>query len=178
VSFPQASGQEPFYYNHRNTGRPQLTEDKNYKSRYREVTNGALYPFGHGLGYSEIDYSETRVSVATLPHGGRLNVSATVTNRGRRAAHEVAQLYIHDRVATITQPVRALKGIRHVDLAPGQSATVTFEISSGDLGYVHEDLRRYADPGVFDIWIAPSSAGGTPASFTLGPGAAPAPSAG
>jgi beta-glucosidase len=95
-------------------------------------------------------------------------VSATVTNRGRRTAHEVAQLYIHDRVAAITQPVRALKGIRHLDLAAGQSATVTFELGEDDLGYVHEDLKRYADPGAFDVWIAPSSAGGTPASFTLG----------
>lgn len=174
VSFPQASGQEPFYYNHRNTGRPQLTDDKNYKSRYREVTNAPLYPFGHGLTYAAIDYSETRVSAPALPRGGRLSISATVTNRGRRAAHEVAQLYIHDRVAAITQPVRALKGIRHLDLAPGQSATVTFELGEDDLGYVHEDLKRYADPGAFDVWIAPSSAGGIPASFTLAPGAATA----
>jgi beta-glucosidase len=167
VSFPQASGQEPFYYNHRNTGRPQLTDDKNYKSRYREVTNAPLYPFGHGLTYGAADYSATQVSAPTLPRGGRLRVSATITNRGRRAAHEVAQLYVHDRVAAITQPVRALKGIRHLDLRPGESATVTFELGADDLGYVHQDLKLYADPGAFDVWIAPSSAGGVPATFSL-----------
>ena len=168
VSFPQASGQEPFYYNHRSTGRPQLTTDKAYKARYREVTDAALYPFGHGLGYAAARYSATQVAAQTMARGGTLRVSATVTNTGTRSLHEVAQLYVHDRVASITQPVRVLRGVRHLDLAPGASATVTFDLTEADLGYVHADLKDVADPGVFDVWIAPSSAGGTPASFTLG----------
>ncbi len=167
VSFPQASGQEPFYYNHRNTGRPQLTDDHAYKARYREVTNAALYPFGHGLTYGVIDYALTRTASPTLRRGGTIRIEAEVANRGQRAAHEVAQLYIHQRVATLTQPVRALKGIRHLDLAPGHSATVAFELGEADLGFVHPDFHRYAEPGMFDVWIAPSSAAGTPASFTL-----------
>jgi beta-glucosidase len=167
VSFPQASGQEPFYYDHRNTGRPQLTDDKAYKARYREVTNAPLYPFGHGLTYSTASYGPTRLSAAQLTGNGTVTATATVTNTGRRAMHEVAQLYIHTRVASITQPVRLLKGFRHLDLEPGQSATVSFTLSRADLAFVHPDHRAFAEAGGFDVWIAPSSTGGTPASFTL-----------
>lgn len=167
VSFPQASGQEPFFYNHRRSGRPQLTADKEYKSRYREVTNEALYPFGHGLTYSTLVYSATHIDAPTLSPGGSRRVSATITNTGKRRVHEVAQLYINDLAATLTQPVRALKGFKAVDLAPGQSATVEFMLSAADLRFVHADLKFYAEPGEFDVWIAPSSAAGTAARFAL-----------
>jgi len=167
VSFPQASGQEPFYYNHRITGRPQISDDKNFKARYREVTNDALYPFGHGLGYSTASYGATEVSAATLAMNGSLIVKATVTNTGARALHEVAQLYIHDKVASMTQPIRALKGIKHLDLEPDQSATVEFTLTPADLAFVHPNLRPSAEAGLFDVWIAPSATGGTAASFEL-----------
>jgi len=168
VSFPQASGQEPFYYNHRRTGRPQIGEDANWKSRYREVTDEALYPFGFGLTYSTCTYSPTQVSAPTLSGNGTITVTATITNTGDRAMHEVVQLYINDRVATITQPVRSLKGIRHLDLKPGKSETVEFTLSADDLAFVHPlDFKRFAEPGEFGVWIAPSSVGGTPTSFTL-----------
>ena len=167
VSFPQESGQEPFYYNHRDTGRPQLTDDKSFKARYREVTNTPLYPFGYGLTYSTIAYSSTSVDGPSLRRNGALKASAKVTNTGTRAAHEVVQLYVHERVATLTQPVRQLRGIRHLDLAPGQSETVEFSVTPQDLAYVHADLKWASDAGVFDVWIAPSSADGTSAAFTL-----------
>ncbi len=167
VSFPQLSGQEPFFYNHRNTGRPQLTDDPQWKSRYREVSNTALYPFGYGLTYSSASYSPTEVDTATLSGDGTITVRATVTNTGKRAMHEVVQLYVHDRVASVTQPVRALRGFRHLDLKPGAHAAVEFALSRADLAFVHTDLKTDAEPGLFDVWIAPSSADGTPASFTL-----------
>ncbi|MDB5679268.1 beta-glucosidase BglX [Sphingomonas bacterium] len=170
VSFPQASGQEPFYYNHRRTGRPQLTDDRNYKARYREVTDEPLYPFGHGLTYSSATYSPTGVSAATMPWDGSVTVSATIANTGKRRSHEVAQLYINDKVASLTQPIRALKGIRHIDLDPGQAATVSFTLTRADLGFVHPDRKSYAEPGAFDVWIAPSATGGVPARFILSPG--------
>ena len=166
VSFPQASGQEPFYYNHRSTGRPQTTDEKDYKARYREVTNAPLYPFGHGLTYSSVAYGKT-LATGALARGGKLTVTASVTNTGKRRCHEVAQLYLHARVASVTQPVRVLRGIRHLDLAPGEAATVSFEITSADLAYIHQDLRSSADPGTFDVWIAPSAEGGTAASFVM-----------
>lgn len=167
VSFPQVSGQEPFYYNHRSGGRPQLTDDKAFKSRYREVTNAPLYAFGHGLGYSTVSYAATQVSAPQVARSGSVTVTTTVTNTGRRRLHEVAQLYVHPKVASITQPVRRLTGIRHLDLEPGQSATVSFTLGAADLGYVHGDLKRYADAGAFDVWVAPSATTGTPARFVL-----------
>jgi len=168
VSFPQASGQEPFYYNHRRTGRPQISDDAMWKSRYREVTNEALYPFGFGLTYSRCTYSPTQVSAPTLAGTGSITVSATVTNTGDKPMHEVAQLYVYDRVASLTQPVRLLKGFRHLDLKPGKSETVEFTLSADDLAFIHPlDFKRFAEAGEFDVWIAPSSVGGTAASFTL-----------
>ncbi|MFT4077431.1 MAG: glycoside hydrolase family 3 N-terminal domain-containing protein [Asticcacaulis sp.] len=167
VSFPQASGQEPFYYNHRITGRPQISEDKSFKARYREVTNDALYPFGHGLSYSSVSYGPTSVSAPTLAMTGAIKVTATVTNTGERALHEVAQLYIHDKVASMTQPIRALKGFRHLDLAPGESIAVEFTLTPADLAFVHPNLKPSAEAGQFDVWIAPSSTSGTVASFML-----------
>ena len=167
VSFPQLSGQQPYYYNHRRTGRPQTT-DTNWKARYREVSNEALYPFGHGLTYSATTYSATNVSAAAISASGGVTVTATVTNTGSRRCHEVAQLYINDKVASLTQPVRALKGIKHIELDPGQSATISFTLSRADLGFAHPDKRTYAEPGAFDVWIAPNATAGTPATFILG----------
>jgi len=100
-----------------------------------------------------------------------VTVTATITNKGARAMHEVAQLYINDKVASLTQPVRALKGMKHLDLQPGQSATVSFTLSRADLGFAHPDKESYAEPGAFDVWIAPNAMGGTPATFVLQAGA-------
>ncbi len=168
VSFPQRSGQEPFYYNHRSTGRPQLSaDDAAYKARYREVTTEPLYPFGHGLGYSTVVYGDTQVGAPTLAWTGKLTVTATVSNTGQREVHEVAQIYVRDRVASITQPIQSLKGIAHLDLAPGESRIVHFELTRADLAFVQQTLRFEAEPGEFDVWIAPSAGTGVPARFAL-----------
>ena len=168
VSFPQAAGQQPFYYNHRSTGRPQISpSDKAYKARYLEVTNESLFPFGYGLGYAQISYSATELDKVTIGKGQSVKVSATLKNEGKRAHHEVVQLYIHDRVASITQPVRVLRNIQHVDIDPGQSRVVEFELRPDDLSYIHADLGNAADPGKFDIWIAPDATRGTAATLTL-----------
>jgi beta-glucosidase len=167
VSFPQASGQEPYYYNHRSTGRPQLSAKPAFKARYREVSNEALYPFGHGLGYATVAYGATEVSAKAMPRGGAIKVTAVVTNTGPRPLHEVAQLYIHDRAASLVQPVRALKGVRHLDLAPGERVRVEFVLTERELAFVHADLTTAAEAGGFAVWIAPSATGGTAASFVL-----------
>jgi beta-glucosidase len=168
LSFPQKSGQEPFYYNHRTTGRPQLSpDDAAYKARYRDVTTEPLYPFGHGIGYSAVAYSDPTVSSATLPWKGKITVTATVTNSGARPVHEVAQIYVRDRVATITQPIQSLKGIMHLDLAPSETRTVSFDLTRADLAFIQETLKFEAEPGDFDVWIAPSSGVGNSARFTL-----------
>jgi beta-glucosidase len=98
---------------------------------------------------------------------GSVTVSATVRNVGQRRHHEVAQLYIHDKVASLVQPVRSLKGVKHLDLQPGQSATVEFVLSAADLAFVHADLKTAAEPGEFEVWISPSSGAGQSASFVL-----------
>lgn len=168
VSFPQDSGQQPFYYNHRRTGRPYTEGDKpDFTARYREVSNTALYPFGHGLTYSKLEYSETKLSAKQLPWDGKLTVSARITNTGTRAVEEVVQLYVHDRVASLTRPVRELKGFRKMQLAPGQGVDVSFAITRRDLEFVGPEMQWIAEPGDFDVWIAPSSTTGRSATFAL-----------
>lgn len=167
VSFPRRAGQEPFYYNHRATGRPSMVEGPPVGARYREVSTSALYPFGHGLGYSTVAYGPTEISAPRIRMNGSLTVRARVTNTGARRHHEVAQLYIRIRVAEVVQPVRALKGIRHLDLAPGESADVEFVLSTKALAYVHADTVTRTDPGVFEVVIAPDSVAGMPVPFVL-----------
>jgi beta-glucosidase len=103
-----------------------------------------------------------------MPMNGTIQVSATVANRGRRAAEEVVQLYIHDRVASITRPVRELKAFRKIALAPGQSEVVTFTLNAGDLAFYGLQDKPVVEPGTFDVWIAPSAqAEGVQGSFEL-----------
>lgn len=168
VSFPQRSGQQPFYYNHRATGRPQIDpNEKSYKSRYREVTFEPLYPFGHGLTYSKIEYGPTLLSNSTINWSSNVTVSVAISNNGTRAVREIAQLYVFDRVASITQPVRKLKGIRHVDLAAGETKTISFILGRSDLAFVQQNLRKEAEIGEFDVWIAPNSKAGVSARLNL-----------
>jgi beta-glucosidase len=158
VSFPRDSGQQPFFYNHRRTGRPFTDMEKpEYTARYREVPNTPLYPFGHGLSYTTFEYSAAAVSAPKLVWDGKVTVSARVTNTGTRAGEEVVQLYVHDRVASITRPVRELKGFRKLAMQPGQSVEVKFELTRRDLEFVGLDKGWIAEPGEFAVWIAPSS---------------------
>ena len=168
VSFPIESGQQPFYYSHKSTGRPFIKgEAKEFKARYREAPNEALYPFGYGLSYSKFEYAPVKLSTRTLPWDGTLTVSTRITNTSDRAGEEVAQLYIRDRVGSLTRPVRELKGFKKVALGAGESAEVSFDLTRADLLFVGSDLKWIAEPGEFDVWIAPSSAEGTNASFEL-----------
>jgi beta-glucosidase len=168
ASFPIESGQEPFYYNHRSTGRPYLHGGETaFKARYREVPNEPLYPFGFGLSYSSFAYGPVKLASQTLPWSGSISVTARITNTSARAGEEVVQLYVHDRVASVTRPVRELKGFRKVALAAGESRDVSFTLTRKDLEFVGQDLQWLAEPGAFDVWVASSSASGTAASFTL-----------
>ena len=172
VSFPRESGQQPYFYNHRNTGRPQVSaKDVAYKARYDETPNEARFPFGHGLTYGRVEYGATSVSAASLGWDGEVTVSATLTNRGKRAAREVAQLYLHQRVSQLTRPVRELKGFEAVTLKPGESRTVTFKLRRGDLEVIQPDLKFGAEAGWFDAVIAPNAAAGTLQGFQLAPAA-------
>jgi beta-glucosidase len=169
ASFPRASGQEPYYYAHKPTGRPNPAGPlEPYKAHFRGIPNSALYSFGHGLTYGKIEYSGLKLSSPALPMNGVIEVNASIANRGSRAAEEVVQLYTHDKVASVTRPVRELKAFRKVALAPGQSETVRFTLRSSDLSFVGRDNKWVVEPGIFDVWIAPSAeADGLHGTFEL-----------
>lgn len=164
ASFPNESGQEPYFYNHKNTGRPAPeTGSQEYKSRYRETKNEALYPFGHGLSYTRFQVSAVSVPARMTD---RIEVLAMVTNTGARSGDEVVQLYIHDRVASRTRPVRELKGFARVSLKAGESKPVRFTLERDDLRF-WGDGDWVVEPGMFDLWVATSSVDGEKQAFEL-----------
>jgi len=169
VSFPHKSGQQPYSYDRKTTGRPANPDlaTEEYKSRYRETTNTALYPFGYGLTYGAITYGPIEMATDQLPWAGTLEVAVTVTNTGRHAAEELVQLYIHDRVASLTQPGRLLKDFKRVALRPGESRKVGFTLNARQLGFIGADETYRIEPGLFDIWLAPHAQGGVTATFQL-----------
>ena len=169
VSFPMAPGQQPFFYNHPRTGRPELPDMKEFKARWREIPNAALYPFGHGLGYSTFAYGTPRLSTARLDWDATLAVTVTVTNTGKRAGEEVVQLYVHDRVASRVRPVRELKNFQKILLEPGQSAEVEFTLDRHALAFTGVDGVFAAEPGLFDVWVTSSCTAGEAVQFELLP---------
>jgi beta-glucosidase len=168
VSFPIASGQEPYHYDHKPTGRGQGDGPlESFKTHYRDVPNAALFPFGHGLTYGRIAYGDLRVP-ATMAWDGEIVIRATLTNQGRRAAEEVAQLYVRDPVASVTRPVRQLKAFAKVALAPGEQREVTLTLRRADLAFFGLGNQPTVEPGLFEIWVAPSAqAEGVGGSFVL-----------
>jgi len=167
VSFPQVSGQQPFFYNHPRTGRPELPTMSEFKARWREIPNAPLYPFGHGLGYTTFAYGVPQLGSATLGWEDTLEITTTLTNTGAVAGEEVVQLYIHDRVASRVRPVRELKDFRKVALQPGESTDVRFTLDRHALGFTGRDGVFRAEPGQFDVWVCASSAAGEPVIFEL-----------
>jgi len=169
VSFPQTAGQVPYYYGHKRTGRPspESAPGTAFKTRYVDATNEALYPFGHGIGFSPVRYDSVELSSERMPLAGTLRVRATVTNTGSRDAEEVVQLYIAERAASVTRPVRELKGFRKLAIAPGASETVEFTLTADDLSFIGRDMKPTVEPGEFDLWVAPSAAGGIRKRFVL-----------
>ncbi len=169
VSFPLESGQEPFFYNGRSTGRPAPTDPnaQEYKSRWRSIRNEALYPFGFGLGYTSFALSDLKLSAAQLGWNDTLHVTVRVANTGQVHGEHVVQLYVRDRVASRTRPVRELKGFQRVSLAPGASREVRFDLRRENLMFVGEGDRWTVEPGMFDVWAANSSVDGLQGAFEL-----------
>jgi beta-glucosidase len=167
VTFPRTVGQIPIYYNELPTGRPGDPNNK-YTSKYLDVPNTPLYPFGYGLSYTTFGFSNLRFSAATVPTGGTVTVQVDVTNSGTTAGTDVAQLYVRNRDATVLQPVRQLEGFQRVTLAPGQSKTLTFTLGAGNLGYYDNSGHFGVHPGAFDVFVGDSSVGGLQGGFSLG----------
>src|SRR4029079_7155773 len=157
ASFPRASGQEPYYYGHKSTGRPNPRGPlEPYKAHFRGIPNSALYPFGHGLTYGKIAYVDLNVA-NRMAMNGEIVISAGIANHGTRAAEEVVQLYIHDRTASATRPVRELKAFHKSALAAGESTPVEFRLRAADLAFYGLQNRPVVEPGTFDVWVAPSA---------------------
>ena len=168
VSFPQDSGQQPYYYNHRRTGRPEIAgQPYAFKSRWREFTNEALYPFGHGLGYARFAYAQPVLGSARVGWNEVLTIRCKVSNHGERDAEETVQLYIHDKVASRVRPVRELKGFAKVNIPAGSTREVEFALTRHDLAFAGADARPVTEPGVFQLWVSPSSTTGEPVEFEL-----------
>lgn len=167
VSFPLASGQQPFFYNHPRSGRPELPGITEFKSRWREIPNAPLYAFGHGLGYTTFAYDAPRLSAPQLDWDDELVISTTITNSGDVAGEEVVQLYVHDRVASRVRPVRELKDFQKIALAPGESTQVQFRLQREQLAFTGVDGVFRAEPGLFDVWVCASSASGEAVTFEL-----------
>ncbi|MFT3973855.1 MAG: glycoside hydrolase family 3 N-terminal domain-containing protein [Amaricoccus sp.] len=167
VSFPFRSGQEPYHYAHPATGRPETPESSAYKARYREAPNRALYPFGHGLTYGAVRYGAVRLSSATLPWEGEITASVRLANAGARPVEEVVQLYVRDRAASVVQPVRRLRAFRRVEVPAGGEVEVGFTVRREDLTFVGTDLAPRAEPGMFDLWLAPDAEAGEAVAFEL-----------
>ncbi len=163
VTFPRAVGQIPIYYNHKNTGRPPC-EDR-FSSKYIDLPSTPLYPFGYGLSYTTFNFSNLQLSATKISANGELIVTATITNTGKRAGDEVAQLYIRDLVASVTRPVKQLRGFKRISLEPGEAQDITFKLTANELGFLNQDLKFTVEPGRFRLWVGPNSADGLSAEF-------------
>ncbi|GGE31772.1 glycosyl hydrolase [Psychroflexus planctonicus] len=157
VSFPRSSGQEPFYYNHKNTGRPTGSPNEVVFSNTTDVNDEPLFPFGFGLSYTSFDYGEIKLSKNNFNKGEKLTAEIEVTNSGDRFGEEVVQLYIRDLVASRTRPVLELKAFEKVGLKPGESKTISFEISEKDIQFYTANKKWEAEAGEFKLFIGPHS---------------------
>jgi beta-glucosidase len=166
VTFPRATGQVPFYYNHKNTGRPG-NDTIYFTSHYLDVPSSPLYPFGFGLTYTKFAYSDLHLTGSAFGIADTMAVEVTVRNTGARAGEEVVQLYVRDEVGSLTRPVRELKGFNRVKLDPGQSARVALRVAVGDLAFTGLDMKRRVEPGMFTVYVGPNSAEGLQARFEV-----------
>lgn len=169
VTFPRNVGQVPIHYAHKATGRPPSDTEK-YTSKYIDVHWTPLYPFGYGLSYTSFGYDALTLAHDTVAlDAPRQQVSVRVTNTGARAGDEVVQLYVRDDVASVTRPVRALRGFQRVSLQPGESRTVTFELGFEDLAMLDASMRKVVEPGRFTVFVGGSSTASLEAAFEVTP---------
>jgi len=182
VSWPKTAGQLPYFYNHKNTGRP--AEDGQFvqmdsipigvwqsslgnDSHYLDVGYTPHFPFGFGLSYSTFKYENITVNKEVFGFNDTIEVNAKITNTGEKDGKELVQLYVQDVVGSITRPIRELKRFKHIYLKSGESKEVTFTITSEDLKFTNSKMIHAAEAGNFNVWIAPNSASGLKSSFIL-----------
>jgi len=156
VTFPRAVGQVPLYYNHMNTGRPPDAKNK-YTSKYLDVPWTPLFPFGYGLSYTQFKITNLQLSAQRIRPNGQVTVSLDVENVGKRAGDEVVQLYIRDVAASVTRPVKELKGFQRVTLQPGEKKRIEFTLGARELGFYNRTMSFVVEPGEFKVMVGPNS---------------------
>lgn len=185
MSFPRAVGQEPLYYNQFPTGRPPVnldltkppTFDSRFFSRYIDVPNDALFPFGYGLSYTQFAYQGVTVSRNAIPFTETnrkdthdlVTVTATVRNAGRRAGTETVQCYVRNLGASLEQPVRSLQGFQRVMLQPGETKKVTFELGFPELSFYDNAGRAVIEKTDYTVWVGEDSRATEHAEFRIVP---------
>jgi len=173
VTFPRNVGQIPIYYNYKHTGRlykgnyKEHKSERIYLSKYRDVKNTPLYPFGYGLSYTTFKYGKAMLDKKRMKMNETLNLSIEVKNTGKRAGEEVVQLYIRDLVGSVTRPVKELKGFRKIMLKPGESKKVQFQLTKKDFSFYRRDMSFGAEAGHFKIFVGTNSAELKEADFEL-----------
>ena len=156
VTFPRSVGQIPIFYNHMNTGRPAKPYDR-FTSKYLDSPVTPLYPFGYGLSYTAFNYKNLRINKSRISKNDSLTVSIDVVNTGNLKGKEVVQLYLHDRIRSITPPVKELIGFQKILLNPGETKSVKFNIKPNMLSFLDKDLKPVIEPGIFDIMVGGNS---------------------
>jgi beta-glucosidase len=167
--FPYKTGQVPVYYNHFKTGRPLTVKNQNekYISKYLDGPNEPLYPFGYGLSYTSISYSEIELDKHQMTNADEIKASVIVTNAGNQSGEEVVQLYIQDLYGSVVRPVKELKGFKKIYLNPGESTKVTFTITEEDLRFYTADMSFQSEEGEFKVYIGTNSNTVKEAAFEL-----------
>lgn len=169
TTFPQSVGQLPLFYAHKNTGRP-LAEGKwfeKFRSNYIDVSNDPLYPFGYGLSYTTFEYGDVKLSANSMDANGEITATVSVKNTGKYDGNEVVQLYIRDLVASVTRPVKELKGFEKVFIKAGETKEVSFKINVEMLKFYNFDIDYVFEPGDFDVMIGSNSRDLKSARFTV-----------
>ncbi len=156
VTFPRTIGQVPIYYNYKNTGRP-YNPDNRFSSKYIDVPNTPLFPFGHGLSYTDFEYSNLKIDKKKIRNTEEVNISLNIKNTGDYEGIEIVQLYMNDVVSSVTTPVKELKGFKSVSLKPGEEKTVSLIVKASQLGIYDYNMQYVVEPGKFDIMIGKSS---------------------
>ena len=168
MTFPYAIGQIPIYYNHFNTGRPTTTDGLgNWYSRYRDIPNEPLYPFGYGLSYTSYDYSEVKLSSSTITKSATLKVTVNVKNTGLMDGEETVQLYIRDYAASVIRPVKELKAFKKIIIKAGETKEVSFMLTKEDLSFYDANGNSIIESGKFSVFVGPNSRDTKMADFIL-----------
>jgi beta-glucosidase len=152
ITFPRSVGQIPIFYSHKVSG-----GRSHWKGAYVDLSNKPLWPFGYGLSYTQFRLDNLRVDRTEVRAGDKVRVSVNIANVGARAGDEVVQLYIRDVVASVTQPVKALKGFKRLFLAAGEQKTVAFTLAVYQLGFYNRQMAYVVEPGAIELMVGTSS---------------------